>query len=62
MHLVLKLVFVVNVKNHRSQQYQSFNHLLPVDTDTHNGHAVVHDAHDESPDYRPQDFPDAARG
>src|SRR5260221_10922151 len=28
MHLVLKLVSVVNVKNHSSQQYQSLNQLM----------------------------------
>jgi hypothetical protein len=28
-----KLVFVVNVKNHGTQQYHSFNHLLPVDAE-----------------------------
>ena len=56
------LVLVVDVEEHGGQQHQALDHLLVVDADAQDRHAVVHHAHDEGADHRAHDLADAARG
>lgn len=48
--IALTLLFGKDVKENRSQKNKSFNGLLPVDADSHNGHPVIENPHDEAPD------------
>ena len=47
---------------HGGQQHQALDDLLVVDADAHDGHAVVHHAHDEGADHRTVHLAHAARG
>ena len=58
----LDLVLVVNVEHDGGQQHQSLDDLLPIDADAHDGHAVVHHAHDERTHHRTEHFAHTTRG
>ena len=53
-------LLVEQVEGDRAQHHQALDRLLVVDPDAHEGHAVVHDRHDQSADNGPGDRPDAA--
>ncbi|MPL90050.1 hypothetical protein SDC9_36095 [bioreactor metagenome] len=56
------LSLVVDVEDHRGEQHQALDHLLVVDADAHDRHAVVHHPHDEGADDRADHLAGAARG
>src|SRR6266699_3027716 len=53
---------VVDIEADRAEQHQSLDHLLVVDADAEDRHAVVHDPHDHGPDHRAANLADAAIG
>src|SRR6478752_1394177 len=56
----LALVLVIDVEEDCSEKHQSLDHLLEVDAETDDRHAVVHDAHDERADDGTGDLANAA--
>src|SRR5450830_150024 len=56
----LLFIFVIDVEEHGCQQHQAFDHLLIIDADTHDGHAVVHHSHDEGANDRAHHLADTA--
>src|SRR5471030_1677197 len=55
------LVLVVDVYADRGQQDDALDHLLVIDADADDGHAVVHHAHHECADDGAENLADAAR-
>ena len=49
-YLLRALILVVDIEQNGKQQYDTFDYLLPVDSDSHNGHAIVQHADKKSPD------------
>ena len=53
---------VVHVEAYRTQQHQALDHLLVIDPDAEDRHAVVHHPHDQRADYCSRHPADAAVG
>ena len=60
--LLRALILVVDIEQNGKQQHDAFDYLLPVDSYSHNGHAIVQHADKKSPDQCADDFTDTAHG